>query len=103
MKRCVMVVGFWLGCLGLGAPLAFGYVNGLGRNAPREVRDAYETFKSRRTGEQQALLDRWYAAERGGATSGESGAGATGLTILQPRAYSLEHRGRRGTAGKGSP
>jgi hypothetical protein len=65
MKRCVMIVGFWLACVGLGGPLAFGYVNGLGRNPPREVRRAYETRESRRTPEQQALLDRWYAAERG--------------------------------------
>jgi outer membrane protein assembly factor BamB len=65
MKRCVMIVGFWLGCVGLGGPLAFGYVNGLGRNAPREVIRAYEARnRGRATAEQLALLDRWYSEER---------------------------------------
>jgi hypothetical protein len=60
VKRCAMIIGFWLACVGLGVPLAFGYINGLGRNAPRKVFRAYETRKSERRPEQQALLDSWF-------------------------------------------
>jgi hypothetical protein len=62
MKRCLLIVGFWLACVGFGGPLPFGYVNGLGRGAPPEVISAYTARNRRRaTAEQLALLHSWYA------------------------------------------
>jgi hypothetical protein len=64
MKRCVMIVGFWLGFVGLGEALALGWINGLGRDRqgrkpPPEVLEAYETSRRHRTPEQQILVDSW--------------------------------------------